>query len=69
VRGWRNQYMGRIEWELVHTDSRTGQQVKHSEGAQTVFGLARARKILKLLGPGWRIQHRDDRSDPGDREE
>lgn len=31
--------------------------VFHSEGAQSTFGLTRARRILKNLGAGWEIRH------------
>ncbi len=46
----------RIEWSIVKT--RAGEVIaRHSEGAQTVFGRTRAKKILKALdGAGWEIR-------------
>ena len=44
-----------IEWRICCT--REGRRLFHSEGAQTVFGLTRARKIVKNLGEPWRIVH------------
>jgi hypothetical protein len=50
-------HMGAVEWTLVKL-GRTGVvEARHSEGAQSVFGIGRARKILKELGAGWVIRH------------
>lgn len=47
-----------IEWRISKTAQ--GRRVFHSEGAQSIFGLSRARKILKLLGGDpWEIVHKD----------
>jgi hypothetical protein len=55
-----------IEW--VITCISKGRRLFHSEGAQTVFGLTRARKIVKLLGEPWKIAHKDtfDEAPPKD---
>jgi len=42
-----------IEWQVVRTDK--GERRVHSEGAQSVFGRTRARKVAKELGPPWRV--------------
>lgn len=44
-----------IEWQVV---KRQGALWKHHlEGAQSVFGLSTARKIVKKLGPPWEVRH------------
>lgn len=43
-----------IEW--VVTCVRKGERCFHSEGAQTQFGLTRARKVVKALGPPWEVR-------------
>ena len=43
-----------IEWSIV---KRQGALWKHHlEGAQSVFGLTTARKIVKRLGPPWEVR-------------
>lgn len=44
-----------IEWEVVHAD-KDGIH-RHSEGAQSRFGLTRAKKIAKALGEPWHVVH------------
>lgn len=48
--------MDEVEWGVYKIDP-AGLKVRHSEGAQTVFGLTRARKVLKELGEGWTVLH------------
>lgn len=45
-----------VEWEVLHVD-KAGNIVRHSEGAQSRFGLTRARKIAKALGEPWKVNH------------
>ena len=47
---------GAIEWVVLKI-GRHGIEARHSEGAQTVFGLARAREIRKSLGDPWSVRH------------
>lgn len=49
-------HMDEVEWGVYKIDP-AGLKVRHSEGAQTVFGLTRARKVLKELGEGWTVLH------------
>lgn len=51
-----------IEWCIVKQEPE--RLLRHSEGAQTVFGLTRARQIAKKLGPSWRIRHIDTQKPP-----
>lgn len=44
-----------IEWQIVRLER--GRVIVHSEGAQTVFGRTRAKKVLKELGPGWFLRN------------
>ncbi len=44
-----------VEWEIVHVD-KDGLH-RHSEGAQSRFGLTRARKIAKALREPWHVVH------------
>ena len=53
-----------IEWQLMK-QAKLG-LLRHSEGAQTTFGLSRARRILKNLGPGWAIVHMTTHAPPPD---
>jgi hypothetical protein len=53
-----------IEWRICKVrrartagERNPGVWTFHSEGAQSTFGLTRARKILKALGAGWEIRH------------
>jgi hypothetical protein len=53
-----------IEWRIckvtrqrIEGERSPGMWTFHSEGAQSTFGLTRAKKILKVLGPGWEIRH------------
>lgn len=43
-----------IEWVVVQEVR--GEMHMHSEGAQTVFGLTRAKRVCKGLGPPWEIR-------------
>ena len=52
-----------IEWSIIRFD-RDGKMSRHNEGAQSVFGIERARKILKKLGPGWKVRHMDTLAEP-----
>ncbi len=45
-----------VEWEVLHVD-KAGQIIRHSEGAQSRFGLTRAKKIAKALGEPWKVNH------------
>jgi hypothetical protein len=45
----------RVEW-LVTRLLRT-QRVNYQDGAQSVYGLTTARKLVKQLGPPWEIRH------------
>lgn len=52
-----------IEWRICRTHQ--GRYLFHSEGAQSVFGLSRARKILKALGGDpWKIIHQSTFEEP-----
>lgn len=53
------EHHGLIEWAVVKM-GRRGVEARHSEGAQVVFGLQRAKKIAKELGPPWEIRHYQD---------
>jgi len=56
-----------IEWRIAKR--RRGEIVAfHSEGAQSTFGLSRARKILKGLGPGWEILKASSLEPPPEKE-
>lgn len=46
-----------IEWVVTRLEK--GQRKFHTEGAQSVFGMTRARKVAKALGPPWEVAHRD----------
>jgi len=48
-----------VQWQIVRF-ARDGTYVRHSEGAQTVFGLKRARQVVKALPKGWTIRHTAD---------
>jgi hypothetical protein len=50
---------GHIEWAIVKL-GRRGVEARHSEGAQTVFGLMRAMKIVRHLGEPWVVRHYSD---------
>ena len=52
-----------IEWSIIRFD-RDGKMLRHNEGAQSVFGLERARKVVHKLGPGWKIRHVDTLVEP-----
>lgn len=39
---------------------RGGIEKRHSEGAQTLFGLMRAKEIVKALGAPWEVRHVSD---------
>ena len=60
-----------IEWQIIKIDRRHGIEtvLRHSEGAQTTFGLSRARTIAKKLGAGWRVVHATTYAEPTDTEE
>lgn len=58
-------HMDEIEWG-VYKIAPDGSKVRHSEGAQTVFGLTRARKVLKELGEGWVVLHTSTGDPPPD---
>lgn len=45
-----------VEWEVLRVD-KTGQIVRHNEGAQSRFGLTRANQIAKALGEPWKVNH------------
>ena len=55
-----------IEWQIIKIDRRHGIEtvLRHSEGAQTTFGLSRARTIAKKLGAGWRVVHATTYAEP-----
>lgn len=45
-----------VEWEVLHVEP-NGNIQRHSEGAQSRFGLTRARQIAQELGPPWVVNH------------
>lgn len=46
-----------IEYRLARR-TKAGQPTQfHQDGAQSVFSLSRARKILRNIGPAWQIVH------------
>ena len=47
-----------IEWSVVQF--KDGKILRHNEGAQSVFGLTRARQVQKKLGPAWRVRKAAD---------
>jgi hypothetical protein len=51
-----------IEWYVTCVVD--GQRKFASEGAQTVFSLTRARKVVKSLGEPWKIVHKDTFAEP-----
>lgn len=56
-------HLERVEW-AVYKIAPDGSRVRHSEGAQTVFGLSRARRVVKELGAGWVIRHATEDTPP-----
>jgi hypothetical protein len=55
--------MDEVEWGVYKIEP-DGSRVRHSEGAQTVFGLTRARKVLKELGAEWVILDQEGNPPP-----
>jgi hypothetical protein len=51
-----------IEW--VVTRVKNGERTFHTEGAQSVFGLTRARKVVKALGPPWEVRKQSTLEEP-----
>lgn len=52
-----------IEYVIARTEN--GQIKYHTEGAQSVFGLTRAKKIAKALGPPWKAMKQTPGEDDG----
>lgn len=57
-------HMDEVEW-AVYKIAPDGSKVRHSEGAQTVFGLTRARRVAKELGAEWVVLHAEGGTPPG----
>lgn len=54
----------RVEWQVQRL-LRT-QRVNYQDGAQSVYGLTTARKLVKQLGPPWEIRHLKTGASPED---
>lgn len=59
---FREEHSGLIEWVVTCTDK--GIRKFHTEGAQSVFGITRARKVAKALGPPWVVRKRVTLEEP-----
>lgn len=46
-----------VEWRVIWTDEH-GTIHNASDGAQSIFGLTRAKDLAKRLGPPWQAVHR-----------